>query len=132
MASEHDQSADAGGAPSVLVVVPTLGERVETLRASLASVRAQRGVSIHLVVVVPETATDARGIARDLGATVVDDPRRGLSAAVNAGIAARSGESFYAWLGDDDLLADSGLTSPVLWSLTAPARTSRMRAAPSR
>lgn len=109
MASEHHQSVDGGRTPSVLVVVPTLGERLETLRASLASVRAQADVSVHLVVVAPENATAARAIARDLGATVVDDPRRGLSAAVNAGVAARSGERFYAWLGDDDLLADGGL-----------------------
>ena len=109
MASEHHPSVDGGRTPSVLVVVPTLGERVETLHASLVSVRAQTDVSVHLVVVAPEDATAARAIARDLGATVVDDPRRGLSAAVNAGVAARSDERFYAWLGDDDLLADGGL-----------------------
>src|SRR5690348_5385965 len=98
MTSEHGRSAGASGVASVLVVVPTLGERVETLRASLDSVRAQQGVSVRLVVVVPESATEARAIAEDLGATVVDDPGRGLSAAVNAGIAARSAECFYAWL----------------------------------
>ena len=99
------------GRPTVVVVVPTLGERTETLAESLASVRAQEGVDTHLVVVVPEDAHDARRIAGEHGATLVDDPRRGLSAAVNAGIAARLGEEFYAWLGDDDLLAPNGLAT---------------------
>jgi glycosyltransferase involved in cell wall biosynthesis len=94
---------------SVIVVVPTLGQRPETLSASLASVRGQRGVRAHLVVVVPSDATDARRTAVEHGATVVDDPRRGLSAAVNAGIAVRAEETYYAWLGDDDLLEPGGL-----------------------
>ena len=95
--------------PTVLVVVPTLGDRIDTLEGSLASVRAQEGVEPHLVVVVPQAATQAREIASRLGATVVDDPRTGLSGAVNAGIAAHRGEELYAWLGDDDLLQPGGL-----------------------
>ena len=97
--------------PSVVVVVPTLGERLDTLAHSLASVAGQQGVSTHLVVVVPERAKGARHIAVRHGATVVDDPGRGLSAAVNAGIAARRDETYYAWLGDDDLLALGGLAT---------------------
>jgi glycosyltransferase involved in cell wall biosynthesis len=97
--------------PSVVVVVPTLGERLGTLAESLASVRAQRGVRTRLVVVVPESATEARDIALQHQAVLVDDPRRGLSAAVNAGVAARTDEDYYAWLGDDDLLAEDGLAT---------------------
>ena len=97
--------------PSVLVVVPTLGERIETLEQSLASVRAQQGVEAHLVVVVPDAAVEARDVALRHGATLVSDPRRGLSAAVNVGIEARRGEEFYAWLGDDDLLVPGGLAT---------------------
>jgi glycosyltransferase involved in cell wall biosynthesis len=97
--------------PRVVVVVPTLGERDDTLEESLSSVRAQGGVVVHLVVVVPEAATAARAIATRHGATVVADPKRGLSAAVNAGVAAREGEEFYAWLGDDDLLLPDGLAT---------------------
>ena len=97
--------------PSIIVVVPTLGERPETLLVALSSVRDQRGVEIHLVVVVPGAAHAARETAQACGATVVDDPKRGLSAAVNAGIAARDDEEFYAWLGDDDLLLPGGLAT---------------------
>ena len=98
--------ADVG---SVLAVVPTLGERVDTLGAALASVRSQEGVDVTLVVVVPQSATEARRIAEDHGAVIVDDPRRGLSAAVNVGIAAAGSEAYFSWIGDDDELRPGGL-----------------------
>lgn len=97
--------------PAIIAVVPTLGERCQTLKAALESVRAQRDVVVHLVVVVPSDAADARAVANDYGATIVDDPGRGLSAAVNAGVAAGRDEDFFAWLGDDDLLLDDGLVT---------------------
>lgn len=94
---------------SVLAVIPTLGERTDTLGAALASVRAQKDIDCTLVVVVPREASEARDIAAAHDAVIVDDPRRGLSAAVNAGIAARKDEAFFAWIGDDDELRPRGL-----------------------
>ena len=94
---------------SVLAVVPTLGERVDTLGAALASIRSQEGVDVTLVVVVPEAAAEARRIAEEHGAVIVDDPRRGLSAAVNVGIEAAGTESYFSWIGDDDELRPGGL-----------------------
>ena len=102
--------AEAG---AVLAVVPTLGERVDTLGAALASVRSQQGVDVTLVVVVPQAATEARRIAEEHGALIVDDPRRGLSAAVNVGIAAAGAESYFSWIGDDDELRPGGLRALV-------------------
>lgn len=94
----------------VLAVLPTLGERLDTLHAAIASVVSQqREVDIHLVVVLPAAAQQAKKMAMSAGATVVDDPRRGLSGAMNAGISAASGEEFYVGLGDDDLLRPGGL-----------------------
>jgi GT2 family glycosyltransferase len=103
-----EEAGEASGDAKVLVVMPTLGERLDTLVQSIESVTSQP-VSTRLVVVVPEAAEEARAIARRAGATVVDDPRRGLSAAVNAGIAARANEPFYAWLNDDDFFLPEGL-----------------------
>jgi glycosyltransferase involved in cell wall biosynthesis len=94
---------------SVLVVVPTLGERPTTLDPALSSVRNQVGVDCTLVVVVPAAATQARDIARNHGAVIIDDPKQGLSAAVNAGVRAATNEVFYAWIGDDDELRPQGL-----------------------
>lgn len=96
--------------PSTLVVVPTLGDRLETLRKTLDSVVRQRGDhALTLVVVSPPSATDARSLARDVGAGIVDDPRRGISAAVNAGLSAATSERYVAWAGDDDLFRPGGL-----------------------
>lgn len=97
--------------PNILVVIPTLGERPQTLAGALDSVVAQEGVSTTLVVVVPAEAAGARATAQTRGAVIVDDPGKGLSAAVNAGVAARGHEEFYAWIGDDDLMRPGGLAT---------------------
>ncbi|WP_375384732.1 glycosyltransferase [uncultured Microbacterium sp.] len=101
-----DQSADNG----ILVVLPTLGERLEFLRETLESVDAQRAsVEVTVVVVAPPGAEAARSLAREFGALVVDDPKTGISAAINRGLTARTTERYYAWIGDDDLFRPGGL-----------------------
>lgn len=94
----------------ILVVLPTLGDRLDTLRETLESIDRQRSdVSLRLALVAPKTAFAARELALTFGATIVDDPKNGISEAINRGIAARDGEEFYAWMGDDDLYRDGGL-----------------------
>lgn len=96
--------------PDVLVVLPTLGDRIDSLRETLASVDAQRAdVSLTLVVIAPAAAVEARELAASFGAVVVDDPKQGISTAINRGLAARTTETFYAWVGDDDLFRPGGL-----------------------
>ena len=99
-------------APDILVVLPTLGTRNTLLGSALTSVDAQRAdVSLTLVVVCPPGATEARELANQFGAIVVDDPGRGMSAAMNAGRAVASTESFTIWLGDDDAYIPGGLAT---------------------
>ena len=94
----------------VLVILPTLGDRLGTLRETLDSVAGQRrDIDLTLVVVAPDGAVAARAMAAEYDAVVVDDPRAGISAAINRGISARTGEEFYAWIGDDDLYRPGGL-----------------------
>ena len=94
----------------MLVVLPTLGDRLESLQETLTSVNLQRNeLSLTLVVVAPPTAVAARELAASMGAVVVDDPKEGISAAINCGLAARDGETYYAWVGDDDLFRPQGL-----------------------
>lgn len=96
--------------PEVLVVLPTLGDRIDTLRETLESVAAQRpDVPLTLVVVAPPGASTARELAAGFGAVVVDDPKEGISAAINYGLAARTTEKYYAWVGDDDVFRPGGL-----------------------
>lgn len=98
----------------VLVVLPTLGDRIDTLRETLESVKAQRvDVSLTLVVVAPASATEARALAAEYDAVLVDDPKTGISEAINRGLAARTEERFYAWVGDDDLFRPHGLATLV-------------------
>lgn len=92
------------------MVLPTLGDRLETLQETLDSIDLQRtDVSLRLVVVTPTRAQNARALAEKYGATIVDDPGVGISEAINAGIRTRNGEEFYAWMGDDDLFRPDGL-----------------------
>lgn len=98
------------GSPRILVVLPTLGDRIETLKETLESIELQRElVELRLVVVAPVGAIEARSLAASLGAEIVDDPKTGISEAINCGIRARGAEEFYAWMGDDDLFRPGGL-----------------------
>ncbi|MCX7521036.1 hypothetical protein OSC27_01955 [Microbacterium sp. STN6] len=99
-------------ASDILVVLPTLGDRIELLRETLESIAAQRGdVQLTLALVAPRRATAARALGEKYGAVVVDDPKAGISEAINAGIAIRDGERYYAWIGDDDLFRPGGLVT---------------------
>lgn len=94
----------------ILVVLPTLGDRIDTLRETLSSIQLQRSeVELTLVVVSPANAIEAQDLARTFGAVIVDDPKLGISEAINCGIAARTDEQYYAWMGDDDLFRPGGL-----------------------
>ncbi|MBK4346459.1 glycosyltransferase [Lacisediminihabitans changchengi] len=98
--------------PEVLVVLPTLGDRLDTLKITLDSVNEQRkDLGVTLVVVAPPGATAARELAASMGAVIVDDPKEGISAAINYGLAARTTEKYYAWVGDDDLFRPEGLVT---------------------
>lgn len=94
----------------ILVVLPTLGERLDELDETLAVIDRERSsVDLTLVVVVPASATPAQDLARSHGAVIVHDPGQGMSAANNAGIAAATDEVYYCWIGDDDLFRPGGL-----------------------
>ena len=94
----------------VLVVLPTLGDRLDTLEETLGTVDAQRSdVDLTLALVLPATATDAAQLGREHGALIVDDPAGGISRAINVGVAAATDEQFYAWMGDDDLFRPGAL-----------------------
>ena len=92
----------------ILMVIPTLGERISFFRDSLESVRGQ-AVDVDIVVVAPPAATEARELAESYGASILDDPGT-PAGAINSGIALTlSRQEFVAWLGDDDLLAPESL-----------------------
>ena len=95
----------------ILVVLPTLGDRIESLEETLGTIALQRAqVDLTLVVVLPEAArgrTRPGGDVRRGRSSKI--PRRGISEAINVGVRAATDEEYYAWIGDDDLFRDGGL-----------------------
>ena len=90
--------------PRVLVVVPTLGQRIPFLRQCLESIRDQ-GVASDVVIVRPANSEAVDRLAVELGCELMDDPGS-LPGAINLGISTHgAGHDFVTWLGDDDLLA---------------------------
>jgi GT2 family glycosyltransferase len=97
-------------ASEVLIVIPTLGQRIDFLRQTLESIRAQ-SVSADIFVVIPKDAHEARELAKGSGAWVLDDPGS-LPAAINWGASqAQPHHKYVNWLGDDDLLTPNSLHS---------------------
>ena len=96
--------------PEVLVILPTLGQRIELLKQTLESISAQ-DCQFDLVMVYPLKDKVTSDLARKYGATSIDDPG-GISAAINVGIAyAKPWHTYIGWLGDDDLLAKGSLST---------------------
>jgi glycosyltransferase involved in cell wall biosynthesis len=97
-------------ATEVLIVIPTLGQRVDYLRQTLESIRNQQ-VEADITVVTPLSATAARALAHEFGAKVIDDPGS-LPAAINLGVSEAGVQHRYVnWLGDDDLLTLGSLVT---------------------
>lgn len=91
------------GEVRVLVVIPTLGTRIEYLEACLSSIR-QQAIPIDVVLVGPQDAPQLTSIVDRWGVARIDDPG-GLAAAINAGVAWGGDRYEYInWLGDDDAL----------------------------
>jgi GT2 family glycosyltransferase len=105
---DPDQAAPEGA--RILLVIPTLGKRIDYLAQTLTSVQSQ-GVAVDVVAVLPSSAHEARELLAGRGVSILDDPGS-LSGAVNAGLATATRQHVYAnWIGDDDLLAPGSLTA---------------------
>jgi GT2 family glycosyltransferase len=99
---------------SVMVVLPTLGDRLESLALALESCATfPAHIEPTIVVVVPEGATPARQLALRHRAIVINDPGSGMADAINAAIATREDEKYYIWVGDDDVLVGEGIAAAV-------------------
>jgi hypothetical protein len=99
-------------AARVMLILPTSGRRTERLTETVGSVLAQADQPADLVVVAPAAAPEVRTLAERLGLAVVDDPGRGLAAAVNAGLAtAGDGHGYVSWLRAGDTLLPGALAA---------------------
>jgi glycosyltransferase involved in cell wall biosynthesis len=99
--------------PEVLVVIPTLGKRPQYLKLTLESIAQQKPGICEIVIVGPLKSKETAKLAKEYGASQVDDPG-GMSAAVNAGVAAaKPWHKYINWIGDDDLLMPDALATAV-------------------
>jgi GT2 family glycosyltransferase len=92
------------------IVVPTLGKRPAYLKQCLESIR--RAGDAHVCIVAPQAFDASELLESGLVNQVVEDPRLGLSQAINFGISQLPpGIGYVNWLGDDDLLSSGSLKS---------------------
>jgi glycosyltransferase involved in cell wall biosynthesis len=99
-------SAPAERRPAISVVIPCLDE-AETIEECVCRAREAltKADTAGEVVVADNGSTDASAaIAREAGARVIDEPRRGYGSAYLAGFAAAQGE--YVVMADADLTYD--------------------------
>ena len=90
------------------IIVPTLGTRPELLAQCIDSIRAGGCSVIHIVI--PDPSLVQGLVEQGKVAGVVQDPGKGLAAAINAGIGSLPDSITYVnWLGDDDLLTEGSV-----------------------
>ena len=97
--------------PRVLIIVPTLGQRIDELEESVASIRDQ-STPADVIIVAPR-ADEIDRIAGNAHARWLQDPGS-QPAAINAGIhQALPRHEYVGWLNDDDLLEPRSLERTV-------------------
>jgi GT2 family glycosyltransferase len=99
--------------PKVLLIIPTLGIRIDHLRACLASIRSQPESS-EIVIVAPITP-ETQSLATEFAAHLLADPGS-QSSAINVGVSfglSLNSYEYVNWLCDDDLLEPHSLTATV-------------------
>ena len=96
------------GSVKVSVVIPCLNEEASIARCVSEARRSIEGQGWQGEVIVADNGSDDRSaeLARDAGALVVHEPRRGYGSAYRAGFAAARGD--YIVMADADLTYDFG------------------------
>lgn len=93
----------------ILIVIPTLGDRVEFLEQTLRSIRDQ-STPVDIVIVAPPAINSLQGLAARFNCELLPDPGSQTSA-INLGVsAAQPHHRFVNWIGDDDTLTPRSLT----------------------
>lgn len=94
----------------ILIVIPTLGERLDTLSRTLTSIQSQTKVLVDILIVTKTQTLALCELAARHGSQIMIHPGN-ISMAVNAGFAqATEKHRYVGWLGDDDLLRPVALS----------------------
>lgn len=93
----------------ILIVIPTLGERLDTLCRTITSIQDQAGVQVDMVLVAKACTAELSAVAQRHRVSLIFCSGN-ISAAINAGFAQAGDAHRYAgWLGDDDMLRPHAL-----------------------
>jgi glycosyltransferase involved in cell wall biosynthesis len=111
--------------PDVTVVIPCFNQAAY-LPAAIASVRHQSYGNVGVIVVDDGSTDGSAGIARRLGAMVIRQPNRGVSAARNAGLGRCRG-AFVIFLDADDELLPEAVETGVAALASCPAAAAVVR-----
>ena len=96
----------AADRPPISVVIPCFNQ-AQFLSAAISSVLGQRHVTMECIVVDDGSSDDTSAVAGELGVRLIRQPRRGVSEARNAGLAAASGDLVVFLDADDELMPDA-------------------------
>ena len=104
---------EGGGTPSVVIAVPTLGQRILSLEKTLASIRGQSDVDVSIALITPKPTPHLEELAHRFKARLLLDSGH-ISAAVNRALLDPEIPGRYCgWLGDDDFLLPGALGSSI-------------------
>lgn len=96
-----------------------MGTRPDLLRKSLASIRLAGNALIHIVA--PSAAQINAILDPNSYDALIDDPGKGLSAAIDAGLKSFPENIEYVnWIGDDDLLTENSLNHTAALLTSSP------------
>jgi glycosyltransferase involved in cell wall biosynthesis len=99
--------------PKVVIVIPTLGDRLVFLKQTLESI-ANQGENVADIILVCPKDSKARSLAKKYKAIVVNDKGAGISSALNEGFkAAKPWHKYGGWMGDDDMLRPGMISKTV-------------------
>lgn len=102
--------------PQISVIMP-MRNAEWFVRASAESVLAQRDVNLELIVVDDGSTDRSATVVREIGdarVRIIDGPKRGISAAFNAGLAVATGE-YLARCDSDDFFRPGRLARQRRW-----------------
>lgn len=95
----------------ILLVIPTLGERLETLERALSSIREQSNVLVDIVIVAKIAPPILISVADFYGARIIVHEGH-ISSAINLGFdEACEAHKYVGWIGDDDMLRSNALAN---------------------